>query len=194
MKAIVTSIGERTTGLCKWSLERNGFEVLVINDAGTSLWEKLKWIYENTNESFVRVDADVVPNRHLTTDMFQQMAPGLEFTYDGRRILPCWVQFKCFGWFSQQVISGGVQLITEEALPTLRKHIDEARDEERPESYMFRLQQFHRPRVCVTVDDVVGIHGYAQDDVERVKEVKARRGQLANYDFELAERLSALCG
>lgn len=61
MKAYVTSIGEPTTDLCVWSLERNGFETVLIQDQ-TTLAEKLKRIYSEADEDFVRIDADVIVN------------------------------------------------------------------------------------------------------------------------------------
>jgi hypothetical protein len=42
------------------------------------------------------------------------------------------------------------------------------------------------------VDIVCGIHGYKQDDIDRVIATKVRRGQLDNYDFELADRIEKL--
>ena len=57
---------------------------------------------------------------------------------------------------------------------------------------MWRLPEFNGPRRCVTVTKVMGLHGFAQTDIERVKQTKERRGQLENYDFELAERLTEL--
>lgn len=100
-----------------------------------------------------------------------------------------WYQSLCFGWFSQDIIHGGVQFVRKEALPIIRKHIDEATRLERPESYLYRLPEFHNPRMCGTFEKVCGLHGYKQNDIQRVRNIKARRGQLANYDFTLAKKI-----
>lgn len=177
MKAYVTSIGEPTTDLCVWALERQGFDVVLIKDPST-LWTKLKTIYDMADDDFIRVDADVIVNKNVR-DLIKE--EGL-----------LWYQSLCYSWFSQDVTHGGVQFIRKEAIPVLRKHIDEATRRERPESYMFRLEAFHNPRVCGTFEKMCGLHGYAQNDINRVKQTKVRRGQMDNYDFELSERLSAL--
>jgi hypothetical protein len=177
MKAYVTSIGESTTDLCVWSLERQGFEVVLIKSA-SSLWSKLKEIYEIATDDFIRVDADVIVNRNVKELIKQDQL--------------WWYQSYCFGWYSQDIVHGGIQFIRQKALNTLRSRIVEAERLERPESWMFRLEQFHNPRVCGTFEKICGIHGYKQTDDKRVYETKARRGQLDNYDFELAERLNEL--
>ena len=178
MKAFVTSIGEQTTELCKWSLERNGFEVVVLQDS-TSLAQKLKHIYENETKDFLRVDADVIVNRHMKPDI--EVDPDI-----------WWVQFQCFCWYKQNVSNGGIQFIKKEALPILRSHIDEAMNLDRPETYVYRLAEFSNPRRCITQEGIMGIHGYSQTNTDRVKGIKARRNQLQDYDFELTQKLNEL--
>lgn len=181
MKAYVTSIGEPTTDLCLWSLKRQGFETILIKDhksQPTSLWEKLEMIFDEVDEDFIRVDADVVVNSNVQ-EMIKQT--GL-----------WWYQAWCFGWFSQDIIHGGVQFIRKPALPFIKSHIQDARAHERPESYLSRLSEFHDPRVFGTFEKICGLHGYRQNDYERVKATKMRRGQYGNYDWELAEALDAL--
>lgn len=182
MRAYITSIGEPTTNLSIWSLERQGFDVILLQDAQSSLAEKLKQIYNDTDDDFVRVDADVYCNKNLQWLVREYSESNL-----------AWVQFQTFGWFSQDIIHGGVQLIKAKALPILRKHINEAMYAERPETQMFRLEEFHNPRICVTDDSaIVGVHGYGQPDLARIRAVKIRRGQDDNYDWELVEKLSQL--
>lgn len=176
-KAFVTSIGETTTELCVWSLERQGFDVVLLQD-GTSLWNKLKKIYLMADDTFLRVDADVVCNRFVKE---MELPKGC-----------WWLQGMCFGWYGQKDMLGGVQLYGKQTLPYLRKHINEAEHLERPETYMSRLEEFHNPRRFDSGHEIVGIHGYRQADSERVKHIKTRRGQIDNYDFELAERLDRL--
>lgn len=180
MKCIVTTIGEPTTDLCLWSLERNGFDPFLM--AGDdSLAEKLKEIYETTDEDFVRVDADVVPNRNLTVDTILGLSTPDVW----------WLQFQCFDWYKQRLSYGGVQFIKKEALLALRNNIGKHLTSERPESQMSRIDEFYNPRRFESRDIVMGLHNY-KNDIKRVKDVKARRKQLENYDFELAERLGQI--
>lgn len=178
MKAYVSSIGETTTDLCIWALERQGFDVELIYNETSSLADKLEVIYQRATDDFIRVDADVIVNRHIK----ELKLPNNIW----------WVQAHCFGWYSQDVMNGGIQLISKKALPILRENIGKYKYAERPETQMFRLPEFNNPRRCITQDIVCGIHGYKQSNIERVIETKKRRGQMDNYDFELAERLNAL--
>lgn len=178
MRAVITSVGETTTDICRWSLERNGFDVFVLMDPISTLWEKLRWIYNNIDENFLRVDADVIPNRMC-------IPKGVTF----RPINSWWVQFTTFDWFKQELTHGGVQFIYKEALPTLRSNIDKFKEAERPESQMFRLEEFDNPRRCITNSQVMGLHGYGQKDIERVKETKRRRKYYDTYDWEMYDKL-----
>lgn len=180
MKAYITSIGEPTTDLCVYTVERNGFEAVLIQDANTTLAQKLKQIYEQADDDFIRIDADVVMNKTLNTKSV--------VSYQNDKV---WTQFKTWDWLQQSVCHGGVQFIRKAALPVLRKNIDTFMEAERPESQMFRLDEFHNPRKCETSNWIVGLHAY-KSDLEAVKIVKTRRKQLDNYDFDLVERLNAL--
>jgi len=181
MKAFVTSIGEPTTELCLWSLNRLGLETILIEDHKTSpttLYEKLEMIFDEVDDDFLRVDADVVVNQNILGLVEQTEL--------------WWYQALCFGWFAQDLIHGGIQFIRKQALPAIRQHIKEAENQDRPESYLSRLAEFHNPRVFGTYEKVCGIHGFKQNDTERIKAVKLRRGVYGNYDWELAERLDSL--
>lgn len=178
MKAYVTSLGETTTDLCVWSLERLGFEVVLLNNPNTILWEKLKEIYSIQDDDFLRVDADVICNKNVLHLINQSSM--------------VWYQSLTFDWFKQDTTHGGVQFVRKAAIQTIRNHIYEAKWKDRPESYMFRLKEFENPRVCGTYEVICGLHGYKQNDVERVKTVKKRREQYDNYDWELSERISEL--
>ncbi len=178
MKAYVTSIGEPTTELCIWSLERQGFEVELYQDK-TTLADKLARIYLDAEDDFLRVDADTIVNQNV-----KRIG---EYESDA-----WWIQPQTFDWYKQDLAHGGVQLIRKEALSMLRTNIGLHMGAIRPESNMFRLPEFHNPRRCVSSDLVVGLHGYGQTDIRRVKDLKAARNQMHNYDFELAERLSIL--
>lgn len=177
MKAFVTSIGEPTTELCVWSLERNGFEVVLLQ-SDSNLADKLKDIYSQAEDDFFRVDADVIPNRLCRPPLSRG-----EYW---------WYQYQCFDWYSQDISNGGVQLVKRECLPALRANIGRFMHSERPETELYRLPEFDNPRRCITIPHIVGLHGYAQTDLDRVKAVKERRNQSDNYDWELLDRINQL--
>lgn len=177
MKAFVTSIGETTADLCVWSLQRQGFEVVLLNSPDT-LWHKLKLIFDQAEEDFIRVDADVVCNLSVTKLLEQRGG--------------WWYQAQTFDWYRQDVGYGGVQYIKKQCFPAIRKHLVEAERTERPESHLARLDEFHSPRRFKSVNMICGIHGFKQSDVQRVKDTKMRRGQFEDYDWDLAEKLDAL--
>lgn len=160
-------------------MRRHGLKVIEINSSRTSLAEKLATIYEQAKGDFIRVDADVIPNRHL-----------MELPVHDQDAW--WIQGKTFGWYAQDLVNGGIQFIRKEALPHLRVNIGMHLQDERPETAMSRLEDFYNPRRFLTCSRVVGLHGWHQNDLERVKATKQRRGQLADYDFELVERMEAL--
>lgn len=178
MKAFVSSIGEVTTELCVWSLERNGFEVVLVY-GDTSLASKLEEIYLQAEDDFVRIDADLIPNRNLTPENL--IAPeGI-----------WWVQYQMFDWFRQDVGYGGVQFIKREALPALRANVAQFKQAERPETELSRIKEFYEPRRFASENHLMGVHNY-KNDLGRVKGVKANRGQSHLYDWELTEKLEAL--
>lgn len=158
-----------------WSLERLGFAVKLYQDP-SSLADKLRRIYLDNDCDFIRVDADVIVNKNVL---------ALATT----KTNAWWLQARTFDWYQQDLTHGGVQLIRSAALPDLKRNIDRHMNKERPESAMYRLEEFHKPRRCLTAEIVCGIHGWGQNDLERIKDVKARRGQIDNYDFELVEAM-----
>lgn len=178
MKAFVTSFGEPTTELCVWALERLGIKVELIKSS-SSLAEKLRDIYNATDEDFIRVDADVIPNRNVL-----QLADANEGAW--------WLQARTYDWYQQDLTHGGVQLIRKEALPALRANIGKHMRVDRPESQMYRLEEFHNPRRCEIIELVCGLHGWQQIDLERVMRVKGLRGQYENYDWELVNKMAEL--
>ncbi len=179
MKAYITSIGEPTTGLCFLQLAHMGFDPVVL-DGPTSLWAKLQVIYNDANEDFIRIDADVIPNRNVA-NFWQNTHEAV-----------WWVQSSIFDWYKQDIGTGGIHFIRKEALPALRQGIKPFSDAQRPESQMFRLSAFHEPRRCITSTVVAGLHGYGQNDVERVRQVKRERKQENYYDWDLVEALAHL--
>lgn len=180
MKAIVTSIGEKTTELCVWALKRQGFEVVLMDDPTTTLWQKLEQIYNDMDEDFVRVDADTIVNRNLTPKYIDTFS---------RKVW--WVQGMMYDWYKQDVGYGGVQVYRKEALPVLRKRIQDFKRFNRPETELSRVDEFYNPRRFDSMDKVVGLNNYL-NDLGRVRRVKRSRGQDENYDWELAQRINDL--
>lgn len=184
MKAYVTSIGEVTTDLCVWALQRNGFEVEVIHNPGL-LVDKLKAIYEMADQDFIRVDADTVVNKDFTPDFVLNAMDNFPYRW--------WLQFMTFGWHRQNMIHGGVQFIKKEALPALRASVDAVHDQDRPETMLTRIPAMYNPRRFDSLEDVcVGLHGFAAADVDRVISQKKKRDYFNDYDFELAAKLEDL--
>ena len=182
MIAYVTSMNEPTTALCKKQLEKNGFLVFVL-DKNETLAEKLKRIYNaNIEGSFLRVDADIIVNRHMTPEFLESLYnPDI-----------WWWQFITFDWYKQDV-SNSMAFITDNALPALKANIDKHLNSLRPETEMSRLEEFGNPRRFYTyTKQIMGIHGYGIKNIEPVKELKKARGQYEQYDFELAEELNKL--
>lgn len=184
MKAFVSTVGEPTTELCIWSLERNGFDVEVVA-GGSLLVDKLKTIYETADEDFVRVDADVVPNRNLTKDILLSAMTDHPDAW--------WLQFRTFDWLQQDLAYGGVQFIKKEALPILRENVDKVHERDRPETALSRLPEFYEPRRFESNKYIVGIHGFALGEhLGRVQNQKKKRKYYESFDFELAKKLEEL--
>lgn len=182
MKAIITSVGEPTTELCKWSLERNGFEVMLYQ-SDTSLWQKLRDIYNNMDEDFLRIDADVVVNRNLNPELLNKLSQDSTVW---------WWQFITFDWYKID-IAHQLSFVRKPALPHLVANIDRFKSKSRPETEASRIKELHNPRRFQTYDkQIMGVHGYGIVDIDEVQQLKFSRGQLHNYDFELTRRLNAL--
>ncbi len=186
MIAYVTTVGEPTTDLCVWSLKRNGFEVHTVS-GNTTLAEKLKLIYEAalyTDQDFLRIDADVIVNKDCNKETILKAQESHPNAW--------WIQFQCWGWYSQKLIYGGIQYYKKDSLPILMKYVDSAQPFNRPETYLSRVREFYEPRRFESHDLALGIHGYGIKDLKPIAKQKAERGQSHNYDFELAEKLNAL--
>lgn len=182
MTAYITSIGEPTTDLCKWALERNGFEVKIIKN-NSNLWQKLKDIYGDTDQEFLRVDADIIVNRNLTVDLIKSLKT--------KRPSIWWWQFLTFDWYKQD-INHAMAYISEKAINDLRSNINKFENSLRPETEVSRIKEFHNPRRMETYEiSIMGLHGF-KGNVDRAKKLKEKRGQENLYDFELARKLNKL--
>jgi hypothetical protein len=180
MRAFITSIGEPTTQLCEWSLQRNGFDTCVVLNPD-SLAQKLQWIYNHTSEDFLRVDADIIVNRNLTPELLDSLNKDI-----------WWWQFRCFDWF-QQDLGYNLSFHRSETIDILRKNVTEVLTSLRPETELSRIPEFYNPRRFETYEGkVMGLHGFGIKELEAVKELKKARNQLDNYDFGLTEKLNDL--
>ena len=181
MKAYIFSIGETTTDLCVSQLKKMGFEVHLLHDK-TSLWSKLKqfyqYAYEDADDSVLRVDADIIPNQNVLE---------LIKLDDG-----CWWhQSLAFDFYRQDLIPASVSHMRFEAIKLARENIDRFEHDSRPETAIYRLEEFHYPRRCHIANIVTGLHGYGQaDQRERIKQLKHFRGQ--EYDWDLVARIEAI--
>lgn len=180
MKAFVTSIGEPTTDLCVWALERQGFEVELVK-GNDLLSHKLEYIYNTADTDFLRVDADIIVNRNLTPELLDSLDKNI-----------WWWQFITFDWYKQD-ITHSMAFIQQPAIQPLRDNIGRFINNLRPETESSRIKEFYNPRRMDTYSDkIMGIHGYGITDIEPVKKLKKERKQSHLYDFELADRLDKL--
>lgn len=175
MKAYVTSIGEPTTDLCIWQLKRMGFDITVIKD-NRSLGDKLEDIYNQADDDFIRVDADVIVNQGVRA--VHKMNMNL-----------WWVQYRTFDMYKLDLSYGGVQYISKKILPTLRANISRFKHDDRPETRMYRLDEFNERWRFKNAENVVGVHGFGQKDIERVRTTKNGRKYSSDYDWALVERM-----
>lgn len=180
MKAYIFSIGEPTTELCVELMEKYGFEVQLIYNEVSSLWDKLKYFYtkalETDEDIFVRVDADIIPNRNVNR-LVDDFIHG-------------WSCASGYDWYKQDRGSISIHVMDRATIKKCLDHIEEARDKVRPETYLWRLKEVNG-FTDVEEDYSCGIHGYGQKQHrQRIKDLKHLRNQ--EYDWELVERIEAL--
>lgn len=180
MKCYVFSIGEKTTELCCELMEEYGFEVILLKDPRTNLWEKLKEFYEKALETddewFVRVDADIIPNQNV-----------LELIKDP---INKWTCASGFDWYSQNRKAISIHVMHQDVIKECLEHIDEARDKIRPETHLWRLKTVNM-LTAINESFNCGLHGYGQKDQrDRIKWLKYNRNQ--DYDWKLLDRIEAL--
>lgn len=177
MKAIVFSIGEVTTALCAELLNEFGFDVQVWQDK-TSFYDKLNKFYKAFDEDILRIDADIIPTANVKK--LVQLEDNC-----------IWHQCMGWDWYKHDIAPISINYYRQPMFETARQHIEKAKYLNRPESYIYRLEQFHWPRVCHVTDLVCGLHGYKQTDQrQRIKILKAEREQ--DYDWALVDKLEAL--
>lgn len=178
MKTYVFSIGEPTTDLCVELMKSYGFEVILYQDQ-TSLWEKLKRFYTEALESegnyFMRIDADIIPNSNV-----KRLANSQSL----------WTCATGYDWYKQDRGAISIHVMNRSIIEKCLAHIDEAKDEVRPETYLWRLPEVNKHTV-IKEEYSCGIHGYGQKHHrQRIKDLKHLRNQ--KYDWDLVERIEAL--
>lgn len=176
MKVFLTSIGEKTTQICKEQLERFGFEVILLNDIET--WDvKYRKFIDRANEDCLRIDADIIPNRNI------ELAKDY---FTGSSILMG--QFQGYDFYKNDVGVIGVTYYSKKALSIIRNSFDEI-DWRRPEATAWRLPKIN-PNTY-TCKLIVAMHGFFQDDAHLKRHLKNKieRKQIEDYDFDLAKKI-----
>jgi hypothetical protein len=175
MKAYLCSIGEKTTELCQEQLAKFGYEVILLGDK-EPWYEKYKKFVFMADEDCIRIDADVIPNKNIVhlDDFACNMVQGQ--TYD---------------FYKNGVGVTSPVLYRKEALEIIKKNWHLV-GKNRPETDASRIPEVNKS--FHTCDWVVGIHGFLQnrEDLERHWGNKIARGQIKDYDFELATKLQNL--
>lgn len=180
MKAYITSIGEKTAGVCEMLMKRYGFETVLMD-------EKISWIekYElfiklagAAGENCLRIDADIIPNERVKD----------AFSFQGYYLMK---QFSVYDCYKNGVHKGQPVFYNKDVFPVILKNIHKL-DVLRPETSAWRLQEVN-PRT-LTLDIIAGSHGYFQDGrtIARARKNKLERGQLGEYDFDLVSTLYSL--
>lgn len=181
MKAFVTSVGERTTKICKEQLEKYGFDVIVLD--GKEKWSDKykKFLTVSRGESCIKVDADIVVNGRIHD--FAKECERLE-TY-------LMVQAKGWDFYKNDVGVIGVVYYRKGVQELILNNFDNI-DHNRPEATAWRLPEINK--YTFTSEWIVGIHGLGQDEetMVRAERNKISRRQMSEYDFELAYKLMEL--
>jgi len=175
MKVFLTSVGERTTDLCRWQLERLGFEVVLLADK--ELWigkyAKFLELARKTKENCLRIDADIICNKYIK--IFQDIDAFIAKAH-------------VYDLYRNEVWPLSPVYYSKEALQEIH-NTSWAVDINRPETGVWRLFQ----KRTIVLPEVVGLHGFFQDKetIKRAKQNKIDRNQIQDYDFELVERIYA---
>lgn len=176
MRAYLTSIGESTEQVCKWQLERLGFEVVLLDKIEPWI-DKYKRFILIADENCLRVDADVIVNKNI-----------LECLGLGEVM----AQFTCFDFYRNDVWNTCPVYYGKNILEIIKNNLDKIGNI-RPETDAWRLPDV-LPRTITLDKKCYGQHGFFQDGetFERAYQNKKDRGQLEIFDFELAEKLRKL--
>lgn len=184
MKAYLTSIGEKTTGIVAWQLKRLGFEVVLLDgkEPWVDKYRKFIELARNANEPCLRIDADVIPNKGLV-ELWDFVV-----NYDGGANDIWLAHGELFCFYKNDIIKSGPVIYKPEALQEISKNFGQL-NAKRPESSGARLASVN-PHFK-HYEKIVGSHGFFQDKEHFNRAIKHRseRGQMENFDLELAEEL-----
>lgn len=175
MKAVVFSVGEPTTPLCIEALKTQGLNVVLYQD-GSRFTEKYKRMLQEVNDGvFLRVDADIIVNHRVKEYLSQ--AKDWSCPYG-------WV------WWQQDLQPISVMHYTREVIEIIKAHVydDVFLHTARPEQYMWSLPELQNKIHKIEVP--VGIKGYGIRNLKPVKERKANRGQI--YDWNWIGKINSL--
>lgn len=188
MKAYLFSVGESTTDLARWSLERLGHEVIMLGDPNTSFHQKymefLARALDAKDKWCIRADADMIMGRGLNKmiSYAEQQLAGL-----------WWLNGKSFCFHRMELIESTPSVIHLKGIKAAAMRVLSVKQELRPETALTRIPEFYNPRRFAATDYFLGIHGYKQHegDIARVMNMKAQRDQLKEWDLEMIEKLNA---
>lgn len=180
IKAIVFSMGEPTTQLCVEALYRNGLDVEVWADRA-SFVDKMDRLCSLDRE-VLRVDADVIVN----DDYIDYVQYSLE-----NRDKIVWSKPHGLIWWDQRSAPISAGYMHPKSLKTIKKNIGKARYNQRPERFLWNLNEFRdSSTLAQTTNHFVGIKGYGIRDIEKVRQRKESRNQ--SYDWEWIESINRL--
>lgn len=191
LKAYLFSKGETTTDLAKWSLERLGFEVILLLDPNTKFYDKyvlfLEQAVESKDEVVIRADADVIVHKNFNemVKLFLNQREELPYHSDW------WWCGKAFCFLRMEMIDTSPQIISREALIESLANIQRFKDASRPETELTRLASFYTPRRFEVQNQFVAVHGYKQskEDIARVLQQKKERKQFDKWDHDFINKL-----
>jgi hypothetical protein len=185
MKVYLTTIGEKTTEICREQFERFGFEVIILNKQKCWL-EKYKDFVRMAladmdrvgEDCCIRCDADVIVNKQILN---LGKEPGDYWFCHG------WV----YDFYKNDLHGAGPVFYRREALEIIAAKIDSLINY-RPETTASRWPEINEKYFVSQL--IVGMHGFFQAGraFYEAKKNKIERGQIAQYDFDLAQKLRNL--
>lgn len=168
MKTYLCSIGEKTTSICKWQLERFGYEVIMLDEKEPWL-DKYKKFLSLAKEDCLRIDADIIPNKNIEVFNNKDLFLTKAYVYDFYKnniwpISPVYYSKEVLDYFKDK----------------------EIKDLNRPETYLWRLIN----KKTNVIDKVVGIHGFFQEKIDMIRGLnnKIDRGQLDDENIDLIRK------
>lgn len=175
MVAYVTSIGEKTTQVCCEQLKRFGFDVILL-DTKESWQNKYKKFISLANEDCLRIDADVIPNKHIK-----------EVGKEGFGL----VTYTTYDFYRNDIGITSPVFYRKDIIEKLKKRIKDI-PSFRPETSASRFPEINKENFHSNL--IVGVHGFFQrpETMERARKNKIERGQIREYDFDLAFNLMKL--